>query len=117
MAPFKPADSLTPAVGPFPSSYLPWVFLAFTVVTGQNPVLDLLGLAAGYVYIVFVEVLPNHNESYRFLYTPHWVYDLCGEAPPVERAGRWVQDGARGGGPGGVNGGGAFVGQARRAVD
>lgn len=89
------------------------MFLAFTVVTGQNPVLDLLGLAAAYIYIVFIEVLPNYNESYRFLYTPHWVYDLCGELPPVERAGRWVQPQAHGG----ANDGGAFRGAARRAVD
>ena len=30
--------------------YLPWLYVAFSVILGSNPVMDLMGIAAGHLY-------------------------------------------------------------------
>ena len=74
----------------FQGSNLPWVFIAFNVLTGNSPVPDLCGLAVGHVYYFLVEVLPlKYGRS--FVSTPGWVVSLTeamlGDSytPPITR--------------------------------
>ena len=54
----------------FTAPYLPWVLLAFSVVLGSSPVVDLLGMAAGHIYYFFEDVYPRVTGGRRFLKTP-----------------------------------------------
>jgi hypothetical protein len=39
-----------PGLPPFYGVYLPWLYLAFSLLLGANPVPDLMGIAAGHIY-------------------------------------------------------------------
>lgn len=43
----------------FTAPYLPWVLLAFSVVLGSSPVVDLLGMVAGHAYYFLEDVYPR----------------------------------------------------------
>jgi hypothetical protein len=43
---------------PVSSGNLPWVRLAFSVLTGGDPFADLIGIAAGHTYIYLKVLLP-----------------------------------------------------------
>jgi Derlin-2/3 len=62
----------------FSAAYLPWVLLAFSVMLGSSPVVDLLGMAAGHTYYYLEDVYPHTSEGRgrRLLKTPAWVAAL-----------------------------------------
>jgi Derlin-2/3 len=43
----------------FTAPYLPWVLLAFSVMLGSSPVVDLLGMGAGHAYYFLEDVYPR----------------------------------------------------------
>lgn len=53
----------------FTAPYLPWVLLAFSLMLGSSPVVDLLGMAAGHVYYFLEDVYPRMSGR-RPLKTP-----------------------------------------------
>ena len=53
----------------FTAPYLPWVLLAFSVVLGSSPVVDLLGMVAGHAYYFLEDVYPRMSGR-RVLKTP-----------------------------------------------
>merc|ERR1711865_347411 len=59
----------------FEGSYLPWVLVAFTVVMGGSPVMDLVGIAAGHLYYFLTVVYPNAGNR-RFLHAPQFMKNL-----------------------------------------
>lgn len=54
----------------FSAAYLPWVLLAFSVMLGSSPVVDLLGMAAGHTYYFLEDVYPHTAHGRRLLKTP-----------------------------------------------
>lgn len=70
--------------------YLPWVMLAFAVLIGQNPVGDLIGIAAGHLFYFLIEVVPQQYGK-QILTTPQWLCVAASAAPlavPVTSSGR-----------------------------
>lgn len=63
----------------FTAPYLPWVLLAFSVVLGSSPVVDLLGMAAGHIYYFLEDVYPHMAPGRRLLRTPAIVKALFAE--------------------------------------
>lgn len=53
----------------FTAPYLPWVLLAFSLMLGNSPVVDLMGMAAGHVYYFLEDVYPRMSGR-RPLRTP-----------------------------------------------
>ncbi|CCI41219.1 unnamed protein product [Albugo candida] len=53
----------------FEGLYLPWALIAFTVLIGGNPIMDICGVVAGHLYYFLLEVLPN-LKGWRVLQTP-----------------------------------------------
>ncbi|EFN59175.1 hypothetical protein CHLNCDRAFT_19312 [Chlorella variabilis] len=53
----------------FTAPYLPWVLLAFSVMLGSSPVVDLLGMVAGHAYYFLEDVYPRMTGR-RLLKTP-----------------------------------------------
>jgi Derlin-2/3 len=70
---------------PIKSAHFPWAFMAFHMLMGGDPIIDLIGIAAGHAYIFAREVLPR-SHGYRPLDTPRWlknfiqrhIYDKAG---------------------------------------
>ena len=54
----------------FSAAYLPWVLLAFSVMLGSSPVVDLLGMAAGHTYYFLEDVYLHTPGGRRLLRTP-----------------------------------------------
>lgn len=54
----------------FTAPYLPWVLLAFSVMLGNSPVVDLMGMAAGHAYYFLEDVYPRMSPGRRPLKTP-----------------------------------------------
>lgn len=91
--------------------YMPWVFLAFTVLMGGDPTQEIVGLFAGALFWLLADVLPNADASWgmfagaRVMWTPTFLralVDEAGEGPMLSRMGIPMP------GPG------AFQGQGRR---
>lgn len=59
----------------FTGSTLPWVLLAFTVLTGGSPVPDLCGLVTGHLYYFLVEVM-RAKYGRSFITTPRFMEAL-----------------------------------------
>jgi Derlin-2/3 len=111
--------------------WLPWAMVALQFVLGENPVLELIGIAAAHVYFFLHEVMPGMElhpwlKGRNFAATPDFLYEFMGLAPTHmppgmqrvndQRAAFRAAGGAgTGGGGGGGGGGGAppprFVGQ------
>jgi len=53
----------------FSAPYLPWVLLAFSILIGSSPVVDILGMIAGHVYYFLEDVYPQMSGR-RLLATP-----------------------------------------------
>nr|CCA16495.1 Der1like family putative [Albugo laibachii Nc14] len=53
----------------FEGLYLPWALIAFTVLIGGNPIMDICGVVAGHLYYFLLEVLPE-LKGWRVLQTP-----------------------------------------------
>ncbi|KAL0592245.1 hypothetical protein ABG067_000352 [Albugo candida] len=43
----------------FEGLYLPWALIAFTVLIGGNPIMDICGVVAGHLYYFLLELMPN----------------------------------------------------------
>ena len=77
----KLEPEMTVSIWGFPvkSGNLPWVLLAFSILTGGDPFHDLIGIAAGHTYIYLKEVLPL-SYGYNILKTPkiieYWVLEI-----------------------------------------
>lgn len=59
----------------FTAPYLPWVLLAFSLILGNSPVVDLMGIAAGHVYYFLEDVYPRMTNR-RPLKTPGFIKAL-----------------------------------------
>jgi Derlin-2/3 len=59
------------------SFYLPFAFLAMTVLQGGSPVVDLLGIAVGHAWFFGTELYPRANGGRRLLPTPAWAHSLA----------------------------------------
>lgn len=83
----------------FSAAYLPWVLLAFSVMLGSSPVVDLLGMAAGHTYYFLEDVYPHTSPSHRrLLRTPAVVRALFPEraiqaAAPLQPQPAWNREG------------------------
>ncbi|KAL4152583.1 hypothetical protein PRNP1_009511 [Phytophthora ramorum] len=53
----------------FDGLYLPWALIAFTVLVGGNPMMDMFGVIAGHLYYFLLEVLPA-TKGWNLLQTP-----------------------------------------------
>lgn len=69
----------------FEGLYLPWALIAFTVLVGGNPMMDIFGVIAGHLYYFLLEVLPT-TKGWTLLQTPSFLYVLvvtAGVADPM----------------------------------
>mmetsp|Transcript_35906 Transcript_35906/g.112319 ORF Transcript_35906/g.112319 Transcript_35906/m.112319 type:complete len:239 (+) Transcript_35906:379-1095(+) len=57
----------------FPAPWLPWVLLAFSVLLGSSPVVDLVGIFVGHVYYYLEDIVPRMPGRFRgkrIIFTP-----------------------------------------------
>lgn len=87
------------------SFYLPFAFLAMTVLQGGSPVVDLLGIAIGHAWFFGTELYPRANGGRRLLPTPRWAEALAARVAALGV-----------GGGGGAGAGVAFGGGAGAAA-
>mmetsp|Transcript_3684 Transcript_3684/g.10393 ORF Transcript_3684/g.10393 Transcript_3684/m.10393 type:complete len:244 (-) Transcript_3684:452-1183(-) len=66
----------------FTAPYLPWVLLGFSLVLGNRPVVDLLGIGAGHLYYFLEDVYPRMTGR-RPLKTPGFVRALFPSDEPI----------------------------------
>lgn len=59
----------------FQGLYLPWALIAFTVLVGGNPMMDIFGVVAGHLYYFLLEVLPT-TKGWHLIQTPSFLYVL-----------------------------------------
>jgi Derlin-2/3 len=81
----------------FQASYLPWVLVGFTLLVGDDPLFDLMGIAAGHLYYVIQETLPEADtplKGYRLWQTPQWLARLF-KVAPTNAAAFYMNDAAR----------------------
>jgi|TARA_B110000971_G_C19917802_1_gene457660 Derlin-2/3 len=69
---------------PFTAPYLPWVMLAFSMLMGNSPTIDLIGMAVGHMYFFAEFVYPKLAEirgwRIRRLMDPPLILKwICGE--------------------------------------
>ena len=69
----------------FSAAYLPWVLLAFSVMLGSSPVVDLLGMAAGHTYYFLEDVYPHTPTGRRLLKTPAIIKALFPQEQQIVR--------------------------------
>ncbi|ETN74828.1 Hsp90 protein [Necator americanus] len=69
----------------FTAPYLPWVLLLFSLLLGNNAIVDFMGIACGHFYFFLEDVFPYQQHGMRLLVTPGWLKWLCDEpqADPV----------------------------------
>lgn len=60
----------------FQGLYLPWALIAFTVLVGGNPMMDIFGVIAGHLYYFLLEVLPE-TKGWNLIQTPSLLYVLA----------------------------------------
>lgn len=69
----------------FPALYLPWILLAYDLVTGHSIMEDMIGIVVGHIYYFLIHDVPVHH-GYRPIRTPRWVVEqlawVAGVAPP-----------------------------------
>lgn len=83
---------------PVKTGNLPYVMIAFHVLTGGSPIADLVGLATGMAYIYLKEVLPG-THGYNLVETPRFIERM------VQKMIDWGNQGQRGfGNVAGLNG-------------
>ncbi|KAG3097497.1 hypothetical protein PI124_g5371 [Phytophthora idaei] len=91
----------------FDGLYLPWALIAFTVLVGGNPIMDVFGVIAGHLYYFLLEVLPA-TKGWNLLQTPAVFTNLF--PSPQVTAGGVPSIGARGAaGRGAVPGAGGYA--------
>jgi len=58
----------------FTAPYLPWVLLSFSLLLGNDVIVDVLGIAVGHLYYFLEDVYPRMIPSRkRLLKTPHFL--------------------------------------------
>lgn len=57
----------------FEGLYLPWALIAFTVLIGGSPMMDIFGVIAGHLYYFLLEVLPT-TKGWNLIQTPAILY-------------------------------------------
>ena len=72
---FNPEGMMSIWGFPVKTGNLPWVLIAFHVLTGNSPIADLVGLAAGHTYIYLKMILPN-SHGYDLIKTPSWIESM-----------------------------------------
>lgn len=72
----------------FQAPYLPWVLVAFSMLLGASPVVDLLGIAAGHIYYFLEDVYPQLAGGRRLLKTPAFMGAIFGETNGTGRSRR-----------------------------
>uniref|UniRef100_A0A915Q0S7 Histidine kinase/HSP90-like ATPase domain-containing protein n=1 Tax=Setaria digitata TaxID=48799 RepID=A0A915Q0S7_9BILA len=68
----------------FNAPYLPWVLLLFSLLLGNNAIVDFMGIACGHFYFFLEDVFPLQQNGFRVLETPHllkWLLDPVPIAP------------------------------------
>lgn len=99
------------------SQWLPWVMVAFSFIVGDDPVKDLLGIAAGHLYFFLQETLPGADTPLKgrfLLATPLWLYRVLG-LPSTDAAAAAVRMRDQAAAAAGVAGGPRyFQGQGQR---
>lgn len=68
----------------FSAPYLPWVLLLFSLLLGNNAIVDILGIACGHLYYFLEDVFPNQPGGFRVLETPSFLKWLL-DPPPLPR--------------------------------
>jgi len=69
----------------FTAPYLPWVLLAFSLLLGNEVVVDLLGICCGHIYYFLEDVYPRMVPSrIRLLKTPRFLELLFANPEPEE---------------------------------
>ncbi|KJH46398.1 Hsp90 protein [Dictyocaulus viviparus] len=63
----------------FTAPYLPWVLLLFSLLLGNNVIVDFMGIACGHFYFFLEDVFPYQQHGMRLLVTPGWLKWLCNE--------------------------------------
>eukprot|EP00878_Enallax_costatus_P024128 GHUV01025722.1.p1 GENE.GHUV01025722.1~~GHUV01025722.1.p1 ORF type:complete len:197 (+),score=76.16 GHUV01025722.1:592-1182(+) len=69
----------------FTAPYLPWVLLAFSVMLGSSPKVDLLGMVAGHAYYFLEDVYPRMTGR-RPLKTPSFITAMFPVDEPIRPA-------------------------------
>lgn len=62
----------------FNAPYLPWVLLFFSLLLGNNAIVDIFGIACGHLYYFLEDVFPSQQNGFRVLETPavlKWLFD------------------------------------------
>ncbi|VDO30788.1 hypothetical protein V3C99_001904 [Haemonchus contortus] len=65
----------------FTAPYLPWVLLLFSLLLGNNAIVDFMGIACGHFYFFLEDVFPHQQHGMRLLVTPAWLKWLFDERP------------------------------------
>lgn len=73
---------------PFTAPYLPWVMLAFSVLLGNSPTIDAIGILVGHTYYFLEYVYPVIADirgwrTKKLLEPPRILHYLCGTYEPV----------------------------------
>ena len=56
--------------------YLPWAYVALAILMGQSPVVHLMGIAAGHLYVFLDKIVPvQYNRT--IVWTPAFLCDTC----------------------------------------
>eukprot|EP00775_Hariotina_reticulata_P007038 gene7038-7252_t len=77
----------------FTAPYLPWVLLAFSVMLGSSPKVDLLGMVAGHAYYFLEDVYPRMTGR-RILKTPAFIKAMFPVDEPIRPAADAFVDGS-----------------------
>ena len=89
---------------------LPWVMVAFSILMGNSPVFDLLGIAVGHSFFFLIDVVPREFPNWpKFLHlqTPKFLFHMIdgygpqtrvGSAAPQATGGGWGSRHSWGGG-------------------
>uniref|UniRef100_A0A915MZ74 Derlin n=1 Tax=Meloidogyne javanica TaxID=6303 RepID=A0A915MZ74_MELJA len=62
----------------------PWVLLFFSLLLGQNAMVDVFGIACGHLYFFLEDIFPNQPGGFRVLQTPNILKRLF-DPPPLVR--------------------------------
>ncbi|CAJ0581176.1 unnamed protein product, partial [Mesorhabditis spiculigera] len=65
----------------FNAPYLPWVLLFFSVLLGNNALVDFIGIACGHLYFFLEDVFPHQPNGMRLLKTPALLQYIFDEPP------------------------------------
>jgi Derlin-2/3 len=65
----------------FNAPYLPWVLLLFSLLLGNNAMVDGLGIACGHLYYFLEDVFPNQPYGFHILKTPAILKRIFDPAP------------------------------------